>query len=250
MSVINHQSGTNVREIASGIYRISTPLPPSAIPGGFTFNQFLVVDDAPLLFHTGPRRMFPLVREAVAHVLGSARKLRYVSFSHVEADECGSLNEWLAEAPGSEPVCGSIGAMVSVEDLADRPPVVLADGAELELGQKRVRWFDTPHLPHNWECGYLFEPTTRTLLCGDLFTHTGGSELPALTEADVLGPAEATRRAMGGIALEKHTRALLEKLAGTAPATLALMHGSSFAGDGAAQLRGLADALEVAAAAS
>ncbi len=249
MSITNSESGTNVCEIAPNIYRISTPLPPSAIPGGFTFNQFLVVDDAPLLFHTGPRRMFPLVREAVAHVLGSARKLRYVSFSHVEADECGSLNEWLAEAPGAEPVCGNIAALVSVQDLADRPPIALADLAELELGQKRVRWFDAPHLPHNWECGYLFEPTTRTLLCGDLFTHTGGSELPALTEADVLGPAEATRRAMGGVALEKHTRALLEKLAQSAPTTLALMHGSSFSGDGAQLLRALAGVLEVAAAA-
>src|SRR4051812_14388348 len=214
MTVTNAASGTNVHEIAAGVYRISTPVPPSFIPGGFTFNQILLVDDAPLLFHTGPRRMFPLVREAVAHVLGDAAKLRYVSFSHVEADECGSLNEWLAVAPNAEPVCGEIGAMVSVNDLADRKPIALADGAELALGKKRVRWLDAPHLPHNWECGYMFEASTRTLLCGDLFTQ-GGAELPALTEGDVLGPSEALRKVMGGVAIEQGTRALLNKLAAT-----------------------------------
>lgn len=244
MSVTNLQTGTNVHEIASDIYRISTPIAATEMPGGFTFNQILIVDDAPLLFHTGPRRMFPLVREAVAHVLGDASQLRYVSFSHVEADECGALNEWLAVAPGAEPVCGTIAAMVSIGDLADRPPVALADGAELRLGKKRVRWLDAPHLPHNWECGYLFEATTRTLLCGDLFTRAGGAELPALTESDVLAPAEALRHAMGGVAIEKNTRALLNKLAATEPATLALMHGSSFRGDGSALLLALADLLE------
>jgi flavorubredoxin len=244
MTVTNSHSGTNVSEIAAGIYRISTPIPPSQMPGGFTFNQFLVVDEAPLLFHTGPRRMFPLVREAVAHVLGDVAKLRYVSFSHVEADECGSLNDWLAVAPQAEPVCGAVAAMVSVADLADRPPVALAEGQELSLGHKRLRWLDTPHLPHNWECGYLFEASTRTLLCGDLFTH-GGADVPALTESDVLGPAEALRKAMphGSVAIEQDTRRLLEKLASTKPSTLALMHGSSYRGDGAKLLLALADAL-------
>jgi flavorubredoxin len=242
MSVTNSQTGTNVHEIAAGIFRISTPIPPSEMPGGFTFNQILVVDDAPLLFHTGPRRMFPLVEGAVRHVLGDVGKLRYVSFSHVEADECGSLNQWLAAAPRSEPVCGTIAAMVSVQDLADRPPQVLADGEELSLGARRVRWLDAPHLPHNWECGYLFESTTRTLLCGDLFTHAG-ADLPPLTESDVLGPAEAMRRAMGGVAIEANTRALLNKLAATEPTTLALMHGSSYRGNGSALLRAMADAL-------
>jgi flavorubredoxin len=245
MTVTNAQSGTNVQEIAAGVYRISTPVPPSQMPGGFTFNQILLVDEAPLLFHTGPRRMFPLVREAVAHVLGRTDRLRYVSFSHVEADECGSLNEWLAAAPDAQPVCGTIAAMVSVTDLADRAPVVLADGAELGLGRMRVRWLDAPHLPHNWECGYLFESSTRTLLCGDLFTHAGAAELPALTEHEVLGPAEALRQNMGHMAVERNTRALLEKLASTEPATLALMHGSSYRGNGGALLRGLADALGV-----
>ncbi len=244
MTITNSQSGTNVAEIAAGIYRISTPVPPSEMPGGFTFNQFLVVDEAPLLFHTGLRRMFPLVREAVAHVLGDVAKLRYVSFSHVEADECGSLNDWLAVAPQAEPVCGTVAAMVSVTDLAERSPIALAEGQELSLGHKRLRWLDAPHLPHNWECGYLFEASTRTLLCGDLFTHAG-ADLPALTESEVLGPAEALRLAMphGSVAIERDTRKLLEKLANTAPTTLALMHGSSYRGDGASLLRALSDAL-------
>ena len=244
MTITNQQSGTNVHELESGIFRISTPVPPSAMPGGFTFNQILVVDDEPLLFHTGPRRMFPLVREAVAHVLGDAAKLRYVGFSHVEADECGSLNEWLAVAPRAEPVCGTVAAMVSVADLADRPPRALADGEELRLGARTVRWLDAPHLPHNWECGYLFEKTTRTLFCGDLFTH-GGHDGPPSTEGDVLGPAMDMVRGMGGVAFERGTRALLEKLAATEPRTLALMHGSSFRGDGSTLLRDLAGALGV-----
>lgn len=244
MTVTNAQSGTNVHEIAPEIYRISTPIPPTLMPGGFSFNQILVVDDAPLLFHTGPRRMFPLVREAVAHVLGDVGRLRYVSFSHVEADESGALNEWLAVAPTAEPVCSTIAAMVSVDDLADRPPRALADGEELSLGGKTVRWLDAPHLPHNWECGYLFEKSTRTLLCGDLFTQAG-ADLPPVTESDILGPSEALRKAMGGIAIEQNTRALLEKLASTEPATLATMHGSSYRGDGSRLLRALADALGV-----
>ena len=242
MTVTNTQSGTQVHEIAPRVFRISTPVPPSAMPGGFTFNQILIADEKPLLFHTGLRRMFPVVREAVAHVLGDVAKLRYVSFSHFEADECGSLNDWLAVAPHAEPVCGMIAAMTSVNDVADRPPVILSDGQELALGEKRVRWLDAPNLPHNWECGYLFEATTRTLLCGDLFTQPGDKPAP-LTESDVLGPAEALRANMGGVAIERDTRALLQKLAATEPTTLAIMHGSSYHGDGGKQLLALADAL-------
>lgn len=148
MTVVNPASNTQVAEIAPNIFRISTPVPPSAIPGGFSFNQILVVDERPLLFHTGPRKMFALVHQAVAHVLGDAKKLRYMSFSHTEADECGSMNEWLAAAPDLEVVCGSVAAMVSANDLADRPPRALADGEELSLGSKKVRWLDAPHVPH------------------------------------------------------------------------------------------------------
>jgi glyoxylase-like metal-dependent hydrolase (beta-lactamase superfamily II) len=245
MTTVHAESGTNVHEIAAGIFRISVPVPPSAMPGGFTFNQFLLVDDEPLLFHTGPHKMFPLVRQAVAHVLGDVTKLKWVGFSHVEADECGALNEWLEAAPRATPVCSQVAAMVSVSDFAIRPARALGDGEELSLGGKRVRWFNAPHLPHNWECGYLNESTTRTLLCGDLFTH-GGADGPPITESEVLGPSEAFRQAMppGSVAIERGSRAILERLATTEPRTLALMHGSSFRGDGAKLLRGLADALE------
>lgn len=244
MTITNPESGTNVYEIADGIYRISTPVPPSAMPGGFTFNQILVVDDAPLLFHTGQRALFPLVRQAVEHVLGDVAKLRYVGLSHYESDECGSLRDWLDAAPRAEAVCSNIAAMVSVGDLAQRPPRGLADGELIALGTRSVRWLDAPHVPHNWECGYFFETTTRTLLCGDLFTH-GGADVAPLTESDVLGPAEALRAAMGGVAIEKDTRAILQKLAATEPATLALMHGSAYRGDGGKLLLALADALGV-----
>jgi flavorubredoxin len=242
MTVTNSESGTNVHEIADGIFRISTPA--KTVPGGFTFNQILVVDDEPLLFHTGHRGMFPLVRQAVAHVLGDVTKLRYVGFSHFESDESGALNEFLAVAPRSVPVCSTIGAMVSVNEAADRPARALSEGEELALGTKRLRWLDAPHLPHNWECGYLFETTTKTLLCGDLFTQPGADH-PPLTEGDILGPSEALRKAIGGVALEVGTRRLLEKLASLEPRTLATMHGSAFHGNGSALLLAFADALGV-----
>jgi flavorubredoxin len=242
MTVTNSRAGTNVHEIAAGVYRISTPV--TAIPGGFTFNQILLLDDEPLLFHTGLKRMFPLVKEAVAHVLGDVAKLRYVGFSHFESDECGALNEWLAVAPAAQAVCSTVAAMVSVQDFADRAPRALADGEELSLGTKRVRWLDAPHLPHNWECGFLFESSTRTLLCGDLFTQ-GGTDNPPITEREILGPSEALRKNMGGVAIEASARQLLTKLASTEPTTLATMHGSSFRGDGGALLLELAHALGV-----
>jgi flavorubredoxin len=245
-TITNAQSGTNVDEIEAGVFRISTPVPPSEMPGGFTFNQFLIVDDAPLLHHTGPRRMFPLVREAVAHILGDASKLRYVTFSHVEADECGSLNDWLRVAPEARAACGPVAAMVSITDLADRAPLTLTEDSELNLGHKRVRWLDTPNLPHNWECGHIFEATTRTLLCGDIFCHMGADVAP-VTEHDLVGPTEAMRAVMppGSVVIDNNTRRHLEKLAATEARTLGLMHGSSFRGDGARMLRDLATALGV-----
>ena len=241
MHITNQQSGTNVQEVADGIYRINTSIVIEGGPGGFSFNQFLIVDDAPLLFHTGPRKMFPLVREAVASVL-PVERLRYIGFSHVEADECGSLNEWLAVAPQSSPLCGKVAALVSIDDMADRPARALADGETLSLGKQVVRWFDTPHLPHAWECGFLMEERTKTLLCGDLFTQ-GGADLPALTESDILGPSEAFRHAMDYYSHTQNARAMLERLASAEPTTLACMHGSTWKGDGAKLLRALADVL-------
>jgi flavorubredoxin len=241
MSITNAQSGTNVHEIADGLYRINTPVTIEGGPGGFSFNQYLIIDDEPLIFHTGPRKMFPLVREAVESVM-PVERLRYIAFSHVEADECGSLNEWLAVAPQSSPLCGTVAAMVSITDLADRPPRPLADGETLSLGKHLVRWFDTPHLPHSWECGYLMEESTRTLLCGDLFTQ-GGAQNPAVTESDILGPSEAFRRQMDYFSHTKNAGEMIERLASAGPTTLACMHGSAWRGDGAALLRALSDSL-------
>lgn len=241
MTMTNTQSGTNVHEIAEGIYRINTPVVIEGA-GGFSFNQYLIVDDEPLLFHTGPRKMFPLVCEAVASVL-PVEKLRYIGLSHVEADECGSLNEWLVAAPHSVPLCGTVAAMVSIGDLADRPPRALVDGECLNLGQHTVRWFDTPHLPHAWECGVLTEERTSTLLCGDLFTQ-GGADFPPVTESDILEPSEAFRHKMDYFSHSRNAEMLLEKLASTHPFTLACMHGSAWRGDGANLLRALAVALK------
>lgn len=239
--ITNAQSGTNISEIADGIYRINTPVHMPA--GAFSFNQYLIVDDKPMLFHTGPRRMFPLVQEAIATILPLER-LRYIGFSHFEADECGSLNEFLAIAPQAVPVCGQVAAMVSVNDVADRPAFALGDGEKLELGRHALRWFDTPHLPHGWECGFMIDDTTRTLLCGDLFTQPGEGK-DALVESDILGPSEAFRGVMDYYAHAPDTRTMLERLANEAPITLACMHGSAWRGNGAALLRALATSIEV-----
>jgi len=241
--ITNRESGTSVVEVAEGIYRISTPIPEQTaeVPGGFTFNQYLIADDQPLLFHTGPRRLFPLTRDAVAAVL-PVERLRWISFSHVEADECGALNDFLAAAPAAAPLCGAIAATISIRDLADRPPRALADGEELALGRHRVQWLDAPHLPHNWECGYLWEPTTRTFLCGDILTSPGSE--PAITEGDLVGPIVAMERQMSAFArTDATTRRQLERFAQLAPVTLAAMHGSAYRGDGARLLRDLGDQL-------
>jgi glyoxylase-like metal-dependent hydrolase (beta-lactamase superfamily II) len=241
MPITHPETGTRVDEIAPSIYRISVPVPPSAFPGGFTFNQFLILDDEPLLFHTGPRRMFPRVREAIGHVMDVAR-LRWIAFSHFEADECGALNELLAVAPHAAPVCSILGAAVSIGDVADRAPRPMADGEVLTIGARAVRWIDTPHVPHGMDCGYLFEESTATLLCGDLLAQPGAGVAP-LTEGDVLGPSEALR-ARFGYAKVTDVRRQIEGLAATNPTTLACMHGSAFRGDGAAVLRTLAKLLE------
>ena len=238
--ITNASSGTNVHEIAAGIFRINTPI---QIPGGpeFNFNQYLIADDEPLLFHTGPKRMFPLVAEAIGAVLPLS-SLRHVAFSHYEADECGSLNDFLAAAPQAQAVCGRIGAMVSVNDVAARPARALADGEVLAIGRHKLKWFDAPHVPHGWECGFMMETETRTLLCGDLFTQ-GGSGATPLTDADILEPSEAFRLQMDYYAHAPDTAATLERLAREAPRTLACMHGSAWRGDGAALLRALAQRL-------
>jgi len=242
MPITNAQSGTNIDEIATGIYRINTPIRLPGEGGAFSFNQYLIDDDEPLLFHTGLRALFPRVAEAVTRVMPVTR-LRHIAFSHVEADECGALNQWLAAAPQATPLCGTVAAMVSINDMADRPPRALADGDTVTLGRRTVRWLDVPHLPHAWECGLLFEETSATLFCGDLFTQPGPGEA-ALTEADILGPSEAFRHAMDYFSHSRHAGALLEKLARTEPGTLACMHGSAWRGDGAGLLRALAAELD------
>jgi flavorubredoxin len=237
-----NQPVTTIDEIADGIYRISTPIPPGAVPGGFTFNRYLVVDDEPLLFHTGLRQLFPATRDAIARVM-PVERLRWIAFSHFEQDECGALNDFLAAAPRAEAACSAVGAMTSVGDLAIRPPRPLAEGDRLRLGRHEVTWLDAPHVPHGWDCGFLSESTTRTLLCGDLFTQPGATHA-ALTESDVLGPSEAMRKQMDYYAHGPATRPTLEKLARTRPTTLACMHGAAWRGDGAKLLVALADAID------
>jgi flavorubredoxin len=230
---------TRIDEIASGIYRLSTFVPDIEPPAGFTFNQFLVLGDAPLLFHTGPRKMFPLVRAAVGRLMPPER-LRWITFGHYEADECGAMNEWLAVAPQAEVAHGQTGCGVSLNDMADRTPRVLQDGEAIDLGKgKRVRYLDTPHVPHGWEAGLLYEETTGTLLCGDLFTQLGDG--PALTERDIVEPAIAAEDIFESTSLNPRMGTTIRRLAKLAPRTLALMHGPSFAGDGAAALDALAD---------
>jgi flavorubredoxin len=239
--ITNSASGTNVEEIAADIFRINTPV---ALPNGagqFNFNQYLIRDDEPLLFHTGLRGMFPLVAEAIGTLI-EAGSLRYIAVSHFEADECGALNELLALAPRAEPVCSTVGAMVSLGDYADRAPKALADNEALSLGRQTVRWLDTPHVPHGWDCGLMFEQTSRTFFCGDLFTQGGPGDV-AVTESDILGPSEAFRQPMDYFAHAPDTEAQLERLAALEPATLACMHGSAWRGDGAGLIRELAGVL-------
>jgi len=231
---------TKIDEIADGVFRLSTYVPDIAAPAGLAFNSFLVRGEEPLLFHTALRKMFPLNREAVAKLI-PVGKLRWIAFGHYEADECGALNEWLAAAPNAQVAHGQTGVLVSLNDMADRAPRVLADGEVIDLGRgKRVRYIDTPHTPHGWDAGVMFEEATGTLLCGDLFTQTGDG--PGLTEGDIVGPAIAAEDLFGYSSLNPHMGSTVVGLAGLAPRTLALMHGPSFTGDGAAALRALGEA--------
>jgi flavorubredoxin len=229
---------TTIDEIAPDIFRLSTGVPDVA-PGGFTFNQFLVRDAEPFLFHTGMRGIHPLVSDAVARIV-PLDDLRWIAFAHIEADECGAMNLFLASSPRAEVVHGDLACMLSVSDMADRPPRAVADGEVLDLGTHRLRFLPTPHVPHNWESGLWFDETTATLFAGDLFTHTG--EGPALTESGVVEPALAAEELFHATALVPHLPATLHRLADLEPATLATMHGASFRGDGATELRALAAA--------
>lgn len=230
---------TRINEISDGIYRLSTFVPDIKPPAGFTFNQFLILGEEPLLFHTGLRKMFPLSRSAVSRLIPPER-LRWITFGHFEADECGAMNEWLAAAPNAQLAHGATGCMVSLNDMADRAPSVLKDGETIDLGGgKRVRYIDTPHTPHGWDAGVLFEESTRTLMCGDLFTQIGDG--PALTGGDVVTPAIAAEDMFQYSCLNPRMGTTIRALSNLAPRTLALMHGPSFAGDGAAALRALAD---------
>ena len=229
----------SVSEIAPDVYRISTYVPEIDMQ----FNQFLAKDEEPLLFHTGHRAMFPLVRDAVAGVVDPS-KIRWLGFSHFEADECGALNEWLAVAPAAAPVCSVVGALVSVNDFASRPAKGLGDGELLSTGKYRFRFLQTPHVPHCWEAGLLFEEENRTLFSSDLFHQNGDVE--ALTESDVLGRVrQALVVGQAGpfadyMPYTRQTDGTLQRLADLKPKTIAAMHGSSFAGDGERALRDLA----------
>jgi flavorubredoxin len=228
---------TQIKAITEDLYWINTPVDSPANPDGFSFNQYLLIDESPLLFHTGLLGMFDAVSQAIETVIPLS-ELKYISFCHVEADECGALNKFLEAAPQAKALCGQVGAMTSVNDLAIRPPHILSDGEQLSLGEKVVTWLDAPHVPHGWENGFLFESTSRTLFCGDLFTQPGREHQPLAD--DILETSEQMRGFMDYFAHGANTGTVLERLASLNPKTLACMHGSAFHGDGAALLRELA----------
>lgn len=232
---------TKVDEIADKIYRFSTLIPGVAGPAGLTFNQFLIDADEPLLFHTGQRPLFPSISAAAARVIDIGR-LRWITFSHVESDECGALNEWLAVAPKATPAHGRIGCNIWLNDMADRPPRALANGEVLDLGGKKVRHIDTPHLPHCWDAGLIYEETTGTLFTSDIFTQPGDG--PALTEGDIVGPALALEEVLPFTSASPDTVSALRKLAALSPRKLALMHGSSFSGEARIPLEAMASHYE------
>jgi flavorubredoxin len=230
---------TRIDEIAPDIFRLSTHVDEIAPPAGFSFNQFLVRDEQPFLFHTGMRALFPLVSEAIAKVV-PIEDLRWISFAHVEADECGAMNQLLAAAPRAEVVHGELACMVSLNDLADRAPRPIAAAEVLDTGAHRLRFLPTPHVPHNWESGLWHDEATGTLFAGDLFTHLGDG--PAITDESVVEPAVVAEEVFHATSGGPGLLPTLETLADLEPSVLALMHGSSFRGDGGAELRALAKA--------
>jgi flavorubredoxin len=232
---------TRIDEIGECMYRLSTYVPDIVPPAGFTFNQFLILGQEPMLFHAGFRRMFPLVSEAVSRIM-PVENLHWITFGHYEADECGAMNEWLTVAPNAQVAHGMTGCSVSLNDMADRPPRVLANGEVIDLGGKRIRYIDTPHVPHGWDAGVIYEDTTGTLFCGDLFTHLGNG--PAITEHDIVGPALAAEDIFYDTSLGPSIAPTVRRLADLAPRTLALMHGSSYAGNTVTALHDLASAYD------
>ena len=238
--ITNQQTGTRVDEVADGIYRICTPL--DVIPGGFTFNSYLIADQEPLLFHTGMKKLFHTTVEAVAKVI-PVEKLRWIGGSHFEADEFGALNEFLAAAPDATPFGAEIGVLTSLNDFGSKPAHALRDGQELQVGKHRLRWLYTPHVPHGWDCGILFDDTTTTLLCGDLFTQPGANP-PPITESEILSASEGMRGMLDYYAHSKNTSVIFERLASLRPSMLACQHGSAYRGDCAALIRELATRIE------
>jgi len=225
---------TKTDEVVDGIYRFSTFIPEVGIP----FNQYLVIADEPLLFHTGMRGLFPLVSEAIARVMPLER-LRWISFGHYEADECGAMNDWMAVAPEAQVAHSTIGVLVSIDDQATRPARPLEDGEVIDLGGKRVRHLYTPHVPHAWDAGLLYEETTNTLLCGDLFGGLG--DFPAVSSDDPVPPAMEAEAAFHPSSITPATAPTIRRLAALAPSALAMMHGPAFVGDGRDALERLAD---------
>lgn len=232
---------TRIDEIADGVYRLSTLVAEVAPPDGFTFNQFLIMADEPMLYHCGQKGLFPFVSAAMAKVM-PVDQLRWISFSHIEADECGAMNLWLAAAPQAQVAFNELGCEISVNDLADRPPRAVAEDEVLDLGGKSVRMIPTPHVPHNWEAQVLFEESTATLFCGDLFTHIGDG-VP-LTREDIIGPALMAEEMFQATSIGPLTAPTIRRLAELQPQRLALMHGSSFEGNGFDELHRLADGYE------
>ena len=227
----------NVTEIAEGIFRLSVYVPEIAPPAGFTFNSFLILDEEPLLFHAGQRAMFPLFSAAIASIM-PVEQLRWIGFGHVEADECGAMNLWLAAAPHAQIVHGHTACTISLNDLADRAPRAVDDGALITSGRRRIRYIDTPHVPHAWESGVIFEETSGILFCGDLFTQLGGE---ATTREDIVPAATAAEDVFHATSVGPATAPTLRRLAALNPRALALMHGPTFFGDGAGALDRLAD---------
>lgn len=228
-----------IDEIGAGVYRLSV-FEPQVGPTGFTFNSFLVDGDAPLLFHAGKRGMFAEYAEAVRKIR-PVEDLRFVGFGHVEADECGAMNLWLEQAPQAVVMHGKVGCDVSIEDMAIRAPRPLEDDERIDLG-RHFRYLATPHVPHGWDAGVLFDEDSRTLFCGDLFTSLGDG--PALIEGDIVGPAIAAEEMFRATSIGPYTAPTLRRLAALKPSTLAIMHGPSFRGDGEAALLALADFYE------